>query len=210
MTQTYKTVREAAIAGLQQAIVLAKRDGWEYAGFVFAIEGGFTISDIVTSQEPHRVSAGQALPKWIADASDELEAQLKASKKDSAEREALKSRFRQLNEDASKVIKGVFHTHLTHEPWATSMTRKFSGADLQNAIDQKSLAWLGLTDTGEVFEVDGRDKDVFLASAGELEDATDSQLLGLLMLLTGNEMPFVAQGTRIYAGNQEEEERQAA
>lgn len=179
--ETYKTVREAAIAGTREAIRLARRDGWEYGGAVLPYGDAFIVSDIVTSKDPHSVHLGDSIPQLInkpfASAADKRAA-----------------------------VPAFFHVHIK-ESGTDRWNDYFSRPDLHNIVGNRNLAYLGVTDTGKVFEVNGATRDTFKESithfvVPELQD--DDSIITRLALLhavhQGN-VPFIVKGTEVFAGD---------
>lgn len=142
---TYKTVREAAIAGTLQAMTLAERDGWEYGGVVLAQDDGtYRVSEIVTSRDPHGVNLAWSYP---AEFRDEDGVGIPKAKFDA---------FR-------KVVLGFFHVHLD------GGRDRFSGQDVESAVRIRALAYMGDTRTGRIFEIDARSLPAFTESIQRLE-----------------------------------------
>lgn len=214
----FETARAAAIAGLQIAIPLARRDRWEYGGYVmYAPNGGFTHGDIVTSKDHHGVSLQMAAPKDLRDAGDALEARI--AKLSAEERGKERDRF---NEVTRTRIIGAFHVHINEGiddegDVVGPSANYFSGRDLKSALGAKWLAWLGLTSNGKIMEIDGRSKESFLATAGERKTIADFNGMPKEMLLLGTllgafqDPPILASGIEVYAGDvQDAQQKKAA
>jgi hypothetical protein len=214
----FDTAREAAIAGLQIAIPLARKNRWEYGGYVlYAPNGKFTYGDIVTSQDQHGVSLETAAPKELKDLSDALDA------KKGLTREERKEEIKRLNEKSREYIIGAFHVHITDgkdedgdDVGPSSLY--FSGTDIVSAARAKWIAWLGHTATGKVFELDGRTQESMLATSGERKlvsdffggDESTNAIMALASLIGRGPPPILAQGIEVYAGDYQQEQKEAA
>lgn len=219
ITNSFSTPRAAAIAGLQEAMALARRDGWEYGGMILNNpDGTFSYSKIVTSEDSHGVSTFDAMP---TDLQEQITAMNKAAEALPAGKQTLKkdvppallAQTEALDELMGKRLSGTFHTHLTHMPWATDITRYFSGRDIFLALKMEHLSWLGLTDSGEVFEIDGRSAEGMRDTAGRIKMRPEKLLLSLLSNADpteNDEVPFAVTGTRVYAGNVQDAQQKAA
>lgn len=219
ITNVFSTPRDAAIAGLQEAMVLARRDGWEYGGMVLNNpDGTFSYSKIVTTEDSHGVSTFDAMP---IDLQERISAMAKAAEALPDGRETLKkdvppallAQTDALDKELAERVTGVFHTHLTHMTWATDITRYFSGRDIFLSINMKQQSWLGLTKTNEVFEIDGRSAESLRDTAGKIKMRPGVLLRSLLSNTDptdNNEVPFAVTGIRVYAGNVQDAQRQAA
>lgn len=177
---TYKTVREAAIAGTREAIRLARRDGWEYGGAILPYGDAFIVSDIVTSKDPHSVHLGDSIPQL-------LNIPFKSA------------------EDKRAAVPAFFHVHIK-ESGEDRWNEYFSGHDLKNAVGNRNLSYLGVTDTGKVFELNAASRDTFEASVTEsvipelLHDSIITRL-ALLFAVRKGEIPFIVKGTEVFAGD---------
>lgn len=217
ITNVFSTPRDAAIAGLQEAMVLARRDGWEYGGLVLNNGNGtFSYSKIVTKKDPHAVGMEEALPRDFAARINAMQTAVEGLKDDNELNPELKAIGKALDKEISDTITGTFHTHLTHEPWATDWTRYFSGRDVFLATRMEQLSWLGLTDTNEVFELDARTIESAKATAGKTRRAYREEnglgsFMGMLVAFAHDEAPFLVTGTQVYAGHVlQDAQRQAA
>lgn len=178
MTQTYRTIREAAIAGTLQAMALGKRDGWEYGGVVIANDDGtFRASEIVTSKDPHGVNLVASYPPEFREGDGIPKAKLSAF---------------------LKVVKGFFHVHNHGE------RDMFSGMDLRSSVQTRSLAYMGDTRTGRIFEIDARTLDNLMDSIQRLEPDVHGMVTG------GIGQGFAAEGTLVYGPAMAAEELQHA
>lgn len=200
MEQTvYKTIREAGIAGTRAAIELARRDGWEYGGFILKQGEGYSVSDIVTDKERDAVSLVEATPK-------DLLARLNALKTrydhDEEDTQSFKDEFKAFEKEHNERVVGDFHVHVT-ENRGNDRGEFFSGRDIHNTIQRGIFAYLGHTGTGRVFELDGHTKETLEATAGTTRQMTDYRhpLTVLLMVITDNSAPFIATGMEVFAGD---------
>lgn len=179
---TYKTVREAAIAGTREAIRLARRDGWEYGGAVLPYGDGFIVSDIVTSKDKHHVHLGESIPQLIN----------RPFESAAAKREA---------------VPAFFHVHIKEGDSSDQWNDYFSRPDLENIVGNRNLAYLGVTDTGKVFEVNGATRDTFQESITHFvvpeleEDDSIITRLALLFAVHKGKVPFIVKGTEVFAGD---------
>lgn len=194
MSTVYKTIDEAAIAGTRAAIELARRNGWEYGGYVYAVDGGFAVTDIVTNEDSSGVSLEDVTPPEI---------EVLPHGKDATEAQS-KSFLKALR----RFVKGVFHVHVANAPgFDKELTAFFSPNDLWNMIGLETFAYLGVTDTGKVYKVDARTPKAFMASTGGLRALPAG---AMIMAMVQDLPPFAVQGTEIYAGDGAEEARRAA
>lgn len=213
----FETARDAAIAGLQIAIPLARRDRWEYGGYVmYAPNGKFTYGDIVTSKDHHGVSLELAAPKDLRDKANAAEARAAALSPEES-----KKAIAEINELTRTVIIGAFHVHINEGiddegDVIGPSANYFSGRDLKSAGGAKWIAWLGLTSNGKVMEIDARTKESFLATTGERKTIADFNGMPKEMLLLGTifgafqDPPILASGIEVYAGDVQDAQQQAA
>lgn len=233
----FKTAREAAIAALAIAIPLAKRDRWEYGGFVLTDPNGFTYGPIVTDRDSHSVGTAKASPPDLLAREDELHKRVEHYKAiglitedtetdDPDPRlQALVRDRRALKEEIKARIAGSFHVHLTEGLDADGdktdypSGKYFSGQDIANAAKTGWLAWLGHTDSGKVFELDGRSKETLLASTGERRHSWDfvdeadreqARIHSLFQAVLGGPPPILARGIEIYGGYEVEQPQKEA
>lgn len=164
----YLSVRAAAIAGTLQAMELGKRDQWEYGGVIIANnDGTFRVSKIVTSKDPHGVDLSASYPPGFLNPDTGGVPKAKVS----AFRDA---------------VKGFFHVHNDGEE------DMFSGQDLESAVRIRTLAYMGDTRTGRIFELDARTMDSLTDSIQRLEPDIHGLVTG------GIGQGFAAQGTLVY------------
>jgi hypothetical protein len=123
--------------------------------------------------------------------------------------------------DVKARVAGVFHVHLTEgvdsdgDPTNEESGKYFSPPDMRNILRAGWLAWLGHTDSGKIFEIDGRTKESLLATTGERKFSWDfvpnqpRELFLLEAIFKGGPPPILARGTEIYGGYAVEEKEQS-
>jgi hypothetical protein len=71
--KTFKTVREAAIAALHEAVPLSAKSGFEYGGFILRIKGGYTYTKAYTDKQTGNVTIAEedfSIPRGAVTISD--------------------------------------------------------------------------------------------------------------------------------------------
>lgn len=63
--KTYQTAQAAAIAALAVAAPLARRDAWEYGGWIVKNGSGFSFLEPVTSEKPHAVNMLESMEDFL-------------------------------------------------------------------------------------------------------------------------------------------------
>lgn len=217
MAQTYKTVREAAIAGTRAAIDLARLNKFEYGGYVLKGTDGYYVTPIVTSREKHSVDLSTAIPEPYLSRLDSIEKRGKELSKGDDGYAALKVESEELEKDLDEVLLGSFHVHLTggDDPEHMSDDRGefFSGRDIFLARRLGILSWLGHTADGAVYEIDGRSQEGFDSSKGRVRMMSEYRdgFEIFARMIFGGEAPMLVKGTQIFLGDKrQEEQRQAA
>lgn len=135
LPKTYSTARAAAIAGLLEAMPLARRNGWEYAGVVYRIaeSGRFYVGRIHTSRQQHYVTT-----KVVH----------------TPERPFVGHFHVHTGEPDWQ----------TMDRKTVDTKALFSQTDIQSAVESGGLSWLGVAHSGDIFEIDGSSMENLLAS----------------------------------------------
>lgn len=220
MARVYNTIREAGIEGTREAIERARQTGWEWGAYVLRVPGGFTYGDIVTDEDEHSVSLNDSLPKALSKRMDDMrdwimahEEELKSDEPITAEQTAKRQEAIAIRKEFDATVVGEFHVHITDAANAEDRGKYFSGRDIANAAQKGVFAYLGHTDSGKVFEIDGRSHEQFEASKGKELSMLDyrNPLEVLLRMVVDHQAPFLATGTEVFAGDRrQEQERRAA
>lgn len=177
--ETYKTVREAGIAGTREAIRLALRDSWEYGGLILRQGNEFIVAGPITDKDIGSIDSSRLLPGGLDMAG------------------------------IRKLVAGAYHVHVAaddagKDSWPAKHNSSYlSGNDVASGLQLMVPVYLGYTGTGKIFETDFTSRETLKRTTVDSLNLFNEcpKCIDPVAVLIGLQVPFAVRGTEVYAGD---------